>query len=237
MTGSFRLGAVGDANLPFNANSSPSFAPTRSLLERSSVGTTQLSGSAQLVDRIVGEGLENLSRPSSLALMLGGVSLFRASRAGLAVAEARTALAAEATLFQSPVLRGASASLALFAVGCGNGQSASPGGEGGVPNSTPPPAEEDGGTPDTPPQPAPPFGAPQLHGTVPCGTGSMISDLDLDSTGGLGVCANYNTNNHHLFRWNPSVSGSGSISSIIPLSFAPDQVLRLGSGEIVVSTH
>src|SRR4029453_4467259 len=161
MTESFRLGAVSDSNPPFNANSSPSFAPTRSLLERSSVGTTQLSGSARLVYQIGGKSLKNLSRPSPLALMLGGASFFRASRAGLAVAEARTALAAETSLFQSPWVRGASASLALFAVGCGS-ESASPGGEGGVPNSTPPPAEEDAGS--TPPESTPPpnFGSPQI---------------------------------------------------------------------------
>ncbi|MCE9626031.1 MAG: hypothetical protein K8R69_11385, partial [Deltaproteobacteria bacterium] len=71
----------------------------------------------------------------------------------------------------------------------------------------------------------------ETHDTTPCGPQGMITDLDE----GLGVCANYTNNQHHLFSWNPNTPGAAT--SIIPLSFAPDQVLRGSDDSIYVTTH
>lgn len=88
----------------------------------------------------------------------------------------------------------------------------------------------DAGTPDAP-APAPAFIAQGSHSESPCGVGSMITDLDED----FGVCANYGTGNHHLFRWNPLAAGAAT--SIITLSFPPDQILALAGGDILITTH
>jgi len=68
-------------------------------------------------------------------------------------------------------------------------------------------------------------------GSTPCGDDGFVTDLDE----GLGVCANYNTNNHHLFSWD--ATHPNSAASIIPLSYAPDQVLRGSGGAIYITTH
>ncbi len=68
-------------------------------------------------------------------------------------------------------------------------------------------------------------------GATPCGNDGFVTDLDE----GLGVCANYTTNNHHLFSWD--ATRPNSVASIIPLSYAPDQVLQGSNGEIYITTH
>jgi len=69
------------------------------------------------------------------------------------------------------------------------------------------------------------------HDTAPCGAAGIVTDLDE----GLGVCANYANNEHHLFSWDPARPGASA--SIIPLTYAPDQVLRASDGEIFITTH
>jgi len=84
----------------------------------------------------------------------------------------------------------------------------------------------DGGSPAT----APNFTRFSRQALAPCGSQGMITDLDE----GLGVCANYVNNEHHLFTWNAASPGA---ESLIPLTYAPDQVLRGSDGAIYVSTH
>lgn len=69
------------------------------------------------------------------------------------------------------------------------------------------------------------------HDTAPCGAAGIVTDLDED----LGVCANYANNDHHLFSWDPARPGAAV--SIIPLTWAPDQVLRASDGEVFITTH
>ena len=87
----------------------------------------------------------------------------------------------------------------------------------------------DSGTPETP-TPLRLTGF-ETHDTAPCGPAGMITDLDE----GLGVCANYTNNQHHLFSWDPN--SPGAATSIIPLSFAPDQVLQGSDDSIYITTH
>ncbi len=68
------------------------------------------------------------------------------------------------------------------------------------------------------------------HATTPCGPDGVLTDLDE----GLGVCANYQSGEHHLFSWDPQVKESAS--SLVSLSNPPDQVLENGS-EIYITTH
>jgi hypothetical protein len=97
-----------------------------------------------------------------------------------------------------------------------DGSGGSDGGSGGT----------DGGRPAV----APHFSSFNRQALAPCGSQGMITDLDE----GLGVCANYVSGDHHLFTWNAS---SSSATSIIPLTNAPDQVLRGSDGSIYISTH
>ncbi|MDL1871475.1 hypothetical protein FBR05_04655 [Deltaproteobacteria bacterium PRO3] len=87
----------------------------------------------------------------------------------------------------------------------------------------------DGGDAETPP--ALSLTGFTTHDTAPCGAAGLVTDLDE----GLGVCANYATNDHHLFSWDPARPGAAA--SIIPLTWAPDQVLRAADGEIFITTH
>ncbi len=87
----------------------------------------------------------------------------------------------------------------------------------------------DGGDGETPPPLS--FTGFATHDTAPCGAAGIVTDLDE----GLGVCANYANNDHHLFSWDPARPGAAA--SIIPLTWAPDQVLRASDGEIFITTH
>ncbi|MCC6273520.1 MAG: hypothetical protein IT572_08640 [Deltaproteobacteria bacterium] len=87
----------------------------------------------------------------------------------------------------------------------------------------------DGGNGETPPTLS--LTGFTTHDTAPCGAAGSVTDLDE----GLGVCANYATNDHHLFSWDPARPGAAA--SIIPLTYAPDQVLRAADGEIFITTH
>ncbi|MFO1464160.1 MAG: hypothetical protein U1F66_10325 [bacterium] len=88
----------------------------------------------------------------------------------------------------------------------------------------------DGGTDATGPRPLRLAGF-EVHDTTPCGAQGMVTDLDE----GLGVCANYVSNHHHLFSWD--AARSGVATSIVPLSYAPDQLLHGSGGEIYITTH
>jgi hypothetical protein len=216
----------------------PLLSSPRSLLERSALFSgPALSLASESVDRLVGQGMEILSRPSTAALLLGGGILLRTGMVGAALAEGRVALAEGISLTRTSSLwRTGLAGGALLAAGCSSENSAARDSGGGLPEASPPPSYDAGsGTDGGVSSPAPVFQSPQILGTVPCGAGSMIPDIDVDAQGGLGVCANYTTGNHHLFRWDPSQSGS--IQSIIPLPYPPDQVLRLSNGEIAISTY
>ncbi|HKX11635.1 MAG TPA: hypothetical protein VJP40_00685 [bacterium] len=87
-----------------------------------------------------------------------------------------------------------------------------------------------GGSDAGPPAVAPHFSGVNRQALAPCGNQGMITDLD----DGLGVCANYVSGDHHLFSWSASSAGA---TSIIPLTNAPDQVLRGADGAIYISTH
>lgn len=104
-------------------------------------------------------------------------------------------------------------------------------GEAGTTVGTNIDTEGNDSTGDTGSHPIDPFpGNPSFHDTLPCGREGFTSDLDET----YGVCTNYATNDHHLFQWNPSKSGE--IASLLSLSYAPDQVLRVATGEYFI-TH
>lgn len=154
-------------------------------------------------------------------------------------------LAPEAPISRSVLLRGAFASglerpvtqrwgsplaytpLVLLPAACAN--------EGPLPTA----AGNDsgaGGTDADTATPPPPNLPPLLEGfelfaNAPCGAEGILTDLDEN----LGACANYTTGNHHLFSWDPQTPGS--IASIIPLSYPPDQVLRTSDGIIFTTTY
>lgn len=116
--------------------------------------------------------------------------------------------------------------LVMFPAGCAN-ESSMPNASGNDSGS----AGTDSGT-TTPPMKLPPFLAGfELFANAPCGTEGILTDLDEN----LGACANYTTGNHHLFSWDPQTPGS--IASIIPLSYPPDQVLRTSDGIIFTTTY
>lgn len=75
------------------------------------------------------------------------------------------------------------------------------------------------------------FSGFETHDNTPCGSSGIVTDLDES----VGVCANYGTNQHHLFSWDPTRAGVAA--SIIPLTWAPDQVLQGNGDEIFITTH
>jgi hypothetical protein len=89
----------------------------------------------------------------------------------------------------------------------------------------------DAGTPSPQPDPAPAFQRQGIHAETPCGPDGFLPDLDSE----FGVCANATTKVHHLFRWNPLASGAAV--SVAALTYPPDQVLTLASGDVVITTH
>jgi len=74
-------------------------------------------------------------------------------------------------------------------------------------------------------------GTPVAHDTTPCGADGFTPDIDQD----YGVCANYTTNTHHLFTWDPNTAGA--LSSLVTLNYAPDQVLHSSSGVYFITNY
>ncbi|MBL7685883.1 MAG: hypothetical protein JNK65_07625 [Deltaproteobacteria bacterium] len=163
------------------------------------------------------------------------------------------------TLFAAPSLEGAASSavreestigslligiasiifLPLSLSGC-SGSENNPDASREVPRPTEPPRQDGGSggmdasvSPNAPQ--APLYQSNLLHGDSPCGSAALISDLDWNDQGGLGLCANYTQSQYHLFRWDPLTAGA--ISSVVALPFPPDQLFRSSGGEVYISTY
>jgi len=137
--------------------------------------------------------------------------------------------------------------LSLLPVACGNGSVPFPtnetdsGSNGGTDGGTPPVDAGNGGDTGTggtdggtdggvdPSDPTP--GMAVSHDTTPCGADGTITDLD----DGVGVCANFTDSTHHLYTWDPSTGGA--LASVVPLSYAPDQVLQSSSTLFFITNH